>query len=106
MICNFDRSSILAPNDSEDIETFLDLAPNGNKIWLPFKYFDIDDFEMGYWKNYKSDQWATFLHFAPRNPDPRHGKLLQINQVKIFLTMQNITNTTMLSISQSTENII
>ena len=37
MICNFDRSSILAPNDLEDAETFQDLASNGNDIWLPFK---------------------------------------------------------------------
>jgi len=81
MICNFDRSSILAPNDLEDAETFLDLASNGNDIWLPFKYFDVINDEMGYWKNYKSDQMATFLHFAPRNPDLGRGNLLQINKV-------------------------
>ena len=81
MICNFDRSSILAPNNLEDAETFLDLASNGNDIWLPFKYFDVENYDMGYWKNYKSDQMATFLHFAPRNPDLGRGKLLQINQV-------------------------
>ena len=81
MICNFDRSSILTPNDLEDAEAFLDLALNENDIWLPFKYFDVDNYDMGYWKNYKSDQMATFLHFAPRNPDLGRGKLLQINQV-------------------------
>ena len=36
MICNFDRSSILAPNDLDDAGMFLDLASNGNDIWLPF----------------------------------------------------------------------
>ena len=58
----------LAPNGFEDAETFLDLASNGNDIWLPFEYFDMDNYDMGYWKNYKSDQTVTLLHFAPRNP--------------------------------------
>ena len=64
MICNYGRSSILAPNDLDDAETFLDLASNGNNIWLPFKYVDVENYDMGYWKNYKSDQMANFLHFA------------------------------------------
>ena len=84
MICNFDRSTILAPNDVEDTDTFLDLASNGNDIWLPFKYFGVENYEMGYWKNYKSEQLATFLHFAPRNPDLGIGKLLQINKVRMY----------------------
>ena len=79
MICNFDRSSILAPNDLEDEETFLDLASNGNDIWFPFKYFDVDNSDLGYSKNYKSDQIVIFLHFAP--PEFGREKLLQVNQV-------------------------
>ena len=52
MICNFDRSSILAPNNLEDAETFLDLASNGNDIWLPFKYFDVENYDMGYFNSH------------------------------------------------------
>ena len=77
MICNFDRSEILAPNDLEDSEVFLDLTSNGTEIWLPFTNYD----QNGFWENYKTGQLATFLHFAPRNPDTRVGPLLQINKV-------------------------
>ena len=61
MICNFDRSSILAPNDLEDAETFLDLASNGNDIWLHLNTSRLTTMIWGIGRIINQIKWQLFF---------------------------------------------
>lgn len=77
--CTMERAKIVAPGDESDAVLLAELA-NYRSIWLPWH----DRETHGIWQDYKTFEQATYLNFAPREPDGAEFGHLIMNKYAEF----------------------